>query len=119
MRFTQTQQEAGDNLGICVLSHRSYGNGDINSYISAYMKILKKLNSPFRFTILGYFQNQEYQFTILEPRTRLTEKQEEGEEEEEGEHRQLQIFSVSGKHNKPSLFLRTHKFFKTEFEDVL
>ena len=46
----------------------------------------KKLNSPPRSTILKYFQNQEYHFSIPIFRTQLAEKQ----EEEEEEHKELQ-----------------------------
>ena len=43
----------------------------------------KMLNSPPQSSILQYFQNQEYQFTIPNSRIRLAEKQEEEGEEEE------------------------------------
>ena len=46
------------------------------------------MNSPPRSAKLTGFQNQEYRLTIPNSQTRLAEKREEGEEEEQ--HRQLQ-----------------------------
>ena len=65
--------------------HRSYGNGDINSYIITWTP-WKKLNSLPQSAILRDFKNQEYRFTILKSRTRLAEK----DDEEGEEHRKLQ-----------------------------
>ena len=39
--------------------HRSYRNGDINSYVSSYMNTLEKLNSQPLSTILRDFQKPE------------------------------------------------------------
>ena len=66
--------------------HRSYRNGDINSYINSYMDTLEKndLTVSIRH-ILQDFQNQEFQFTISKSQIRLARKRE-GKEEEEHKH---------------------------------
>ena len=69
-------------------SHRSYGNGDMNSFISSYMNTLEKAELTSSDRHFERFPNQDYQFTIPKSQTRLVKKQE--EEEEEEERRQLQ-----------------------------
>ena len=67
-------------------SHRSYGNGDMNSFISSYMNTLEKAELTTSDRHYERFPNQDYQFTIPKSQTRLVEKR----EEEEEERRQLQ-----------------------------
>ena len=67
-------------------SHRSYGNGDMNSFISSYMNTLEKAELTTSDCHYERFPNQDYQFTIPKSQTRLVEKR----EEEEEERRQLQ-----------------------------
>ena len=52
-------------LGKCG-SHRYYGDGDINSYISSHINTLEKAELT-RCAILRDFQNQEYRFTNGSP----------------------------------------------------
>ena len=68
--------------------HRSYGNGDTNSYINSYTNTPKKLNSPPRSVMLIDFQNHEYRFTIRKTCTRLVERQQ--QQQQQQQQRQLQ-----------------------------
>ena len=48
--------------------HRSYGNGDINSYINSYMNISEKAERTAQPPILRHFQNQETDLQFRSPR---------------------------------------------------
>ena len=63
--------------------HSSYGNGDINSYISSYMDALEKAELSTSVRHIERFLNQEYQFTVPKSWMRLSEKQAEGEIEKQ------------------------------------
>ena len=69
-------------------SHRSYENGDINSYISSYINSLKKAEHAILVLHIERFLNQEHRFAISKSPKQLAEKREEGGEEKE--HGQLQ-----------------------------
>ena len=56
---------------------RSYGNGNINSYINPFMNSSEKAEISPSIRHIENFQNQEYQFTILKSWTGLPEKRKE------------------------------------------
>ena len=64
-----------------IRGNRSYGNGDINSYINSYMNILEKAKLTASIRHVERFSKSGLPIDTWKSRTRLAEKREEEEEQ--------------------------------------